>query len=378
MTNSQSTLWAIEPHTQAKHDILTNYLKAWFPILGQTPSIRRLLYIDGFAGPGEYTGGEPGSPILALNVLLSHQLAARILRPGIDTGFLFIEEDERRYHHLLNKLQAVSVPANVHVQVVNNTFEGYLSGRLTELEQSGLSLAPSFVFIDPFGPTGFPMALVERIARYQKSEVLINFAYQPLNEWYLPITSKHTRLSEIFGSNRWRPALGIARPRDKEVFLVQEYRRALEERGWRGLGFRMVNQHNQTQYHLLFGTQSPLGMLRMKSAMWSVAPDGNYQYSDFSDPGQPRLFAGVMDEEYSQELAKLIWEQRSGSIVTKQELLDNETAYHPTAVEKHLTRALRILEYDIAPPRILGVTKRDGTPRRARTYPVGCRIQFAA
>ena len=35
------------------------------PILSRG-SFPEILYIDGFAGPGEYEGGEPGSPIIAL------------------------------------------------------------------------------------------------------------------------------------------------------------------------------------------------------------------------------------------------------------------------------------------------------------------------
>jgi len=27
---------------------------------------KTIVYVDGFSGPGEYTGGEPGSPIIAL------------------------------------------------------------------------------------------------------------------------------------------------------------------------------------------------------------------------------------------------------------------------------------------------------------------------
>jgi hypothetical protein len=32
----------------------------------------RNIYIDGFAGPGRYKGGEDGSPIIALKALLEH------------------------------------------------------------------------------------------------------------------------------------------------------------------------------------------------------------------------------------------------------------------------------------------------------------------
>jgi len=50
MTTPKETLWDIDPHTTAKHEILQRYMKAWFPILGSYH--HRIVYIDGFAGPG--------------------------------------------------------------------------------------------------------------------------------------------------------------------------------------------------------------------------------------------------------------------------------------------------------------------------------------
>ncbi|MHA1469795.1 MAG: three-Cys-motif partner protein TcmP, partial [Candidatus Asgardarchaeia archaeon] len=63
---------SIEPHTQAKHEILKRYLQAWYPILSKFNG--RILYIDGFAGPGEYSNGELGSPIIAINEAKNHTL----------------------------------------------------------------------------------------------------------------------------------------------------------------------------------------------------------------------------------------------------------------------------------------------------------------
>lgn len=63
MAKRLDTIWDIEPHTAAKHDILRRYLQAWIPILGSTHE--RIVYIDAFAGPGIYKGGEDGSPIVA-------------------------------------------------------------------------------------------------------------------------------------------------------------------------------------------------------------------------------------------------------------------------------------------------------------------------
>jgi hypothetical protein len=38
----------------------------------------RLVLVDGFAGPGVYEGGEPGSPILMLRAFLDHAYRDRI------------------------------------------------------------------------------------------------------------------------------------------------------------------------------------------------------------------------------------------------------------------------------------------------------------
>ena len=102
MSGKIGVTWSIEPHTQAKHEILKYYLGAWFPILASIQ--RRLLYIDGFAGPGEYKGGEDGSPIIALKVAKDHKLSGKLQHPGMELVFFFIEVDEARFQNLERKL----------------------------------------------------------------------------------------------------------------------------------------------------------------------------------------------------------------------------------------------------------------------------------
>lgn len=86
MAPPQTKLWKIDPHTKAKHEILRRYLGAWFGILGQ--KIPRIVYIDGFCGPGEYECGEPGSPLIAL------QQATPLATKCQNTEFVFIFIDD--------------------------------------------------------------------------------------------------------------------------------------------------------------------------------------------------------------------------------------------------------------------------------------------
>lgn len=69
-------LWTKEEQTEGKHLVLKYYLDGWFPILGS--SHRRILYIDGFAGPGEYSDGQPGSPLLALGCVKRHKREGKL------------------------------------------------------------------------------------------------------------------------------------------------------------------------------------------------------------------------------------------------------------------------------------------------------------
>jgi three-Cys-motif partner protein len=97
----EPVLWDLGSHTPGKHLVLRGYLDAWFPILGMTQE--RILFIDGFAGPGEYTGGEAGSPIIALRTLKEHTARGRFKARIV---FLFVEDHEGRVKHLTRLVDA--------------------------------------------------------------------------------------------------------------------------------------------------------------------------------------------------------------------------------------------------------------------------------
>src|SRR4029079_11734550 len=75
---SMGVLWPLEPHTEAKHRLYKRYLDAWFPIFLQQSWVKRVTYVDAFAGPGEYKAGEEGSPTFALDRLLHHDAQSRM------------------------------------------------------------------------------------------------------------------------------------------------------------------------------------------------------------------------------------------------------------------------------------------------------------
>ncbi len=292
--------------------------------------------------------------------------------------FYFVEKDEARCQNLKQKIATLQLPNNFVIHPICASFDEVFDSILTKIEEQNKTLAPCFVFIDPFGPTGFPMSLIKRLAKQPKSEVLINFNYQALNQWFLQDPRKHGHLDELYGSDIWRTALAINDSRHKETYMMQAYQKALSDLGWRGRHFRMVNNHNQTQYYLFFATASPDGMLAMKRAMWSAAPTGDFQYFDLTNPEQPRLFnQEFYDRTYSQDLANQLCNNHCGKTVSKQSLIQNDLALHPICIERHLTQALKIAEYEFNPPKIIEVKLPNDRTRRRGTYPDDCTIKFA-
>ena len=102
---SLGTIWPLEPHTATKHEILRRYLAAWYSILGRDNP--RLVYVDGFCGPGRYAGGEPGSPPVAVEVVQG--LGTKIVgKPEL----AFIDNDPERIENLESELESVASTSN--------------------------------------------------------------------------------------------------------------------------------------------------------------------------------------------------------------------------------------------------------------------------
>jgi three-Cys-motif partner protein len=98
------TIWSAAPHTIAKIQILKGYLQAWFAIMGRIARRQDLLYVDGFAGPGEYTNHATGSPIAAA---VASRAALAPAGGAWQAGYIhcaFIEPDAERFGNLEERL----------------------------------------------------------------------------------------------------------------------------------------------------------------------------------------------------------------------------------------------------------------------------------
>jgi len=133
----------------------------------------------------------------------------------------------------------------------------------------------------------------------------------------------------------------------------------------------MRDRQDRPQYYLFFATNNQLGHLKMKEAMWKVDPDGDFRFSDATNPSQMVLF----EADPTTVLAAQVREEfRSKGTVTGFQVrifVENGTAY----LKKHMTGALKQEEQS---GRVkVDDIKTDGKKRRANSYPDEARLTWA-
>ncbi|MEY2458165.1 MAG: hypothetical protein QOK06_3345 [Acidimicrobiaceae bacterium] len=280
------TIWPRDGHTGAKHDLLRRYLQAWVPIL--LSAGQRVTYAEGFAGPGVYEGGEPGSPVIALEVFCQYRDKLRLPRRA--AHLLFVEERADRVNRLNGEIEQARarltpLPTTLTIHpVIKDDCARALAGALRSTGASGF---PMFVVLDSYGGPDIPFDLLQLVAANRSSEVLLTFQPQFLTRHGMRPAHRDSG-DRAFGGTHWQGV--FEQPSDRKLdYLVDAYKETLRLAGFdHSLGFEMHDEGGHELW-LLFGTSSLLGVEKMKDAMWAVDPVYGVRYRDPRDPDQMLL-----------------------------------------------------------------------------------------
>jgi three-Cys-motif partner protein len=363
MTARHDTTWPIEPHTLAKHEILRRYLEAWFPILSKHH--KRVVYIDGFCGPGRYADGRPGSPLIALDVAAKHK---RILKGEI--VFWFIDEKRARIDHLKQELVLCSLPSRFSVHPKRGDFREVVDEILQPEEAPLASADPTFAFLDPFGVKGIPFSIVRRVLSRKHCEVLITFMVDAVNRFLEhPDEGVAQHIIDLFGTDE---CIRIAQTAtDRIVGLRMLYQNQLATIAKFVRFFEMKDRRDRTIYFLFFASNHRKGHVKMKEAMWKVDPEGDFRFSDATDPGQMVLFSAEVPTTLDQQMEREFAGKGIVQVGQIREFVEDHTAY----LKKHMKAVLKLQESE---GKIhIQKTKTDGDKRRKGTFPDAVEIEYA-
>ena len=313
--------------------MLSHYLDAWFPIIAASWRSTGATFADAFAGPGEYTDGGPGSPIIALRAANRPDVA----RHSTTLRMVFVEKDGRRFQHLVALIDRLHLRRPwLEITTVHGACETEL---VPALDRVGAFNGPLFVNLDGWG-VDTPYAVVQRIGASRSGEVLITFEAQ----WFTRFANLEDVEAgdRVFGETGWRVVANEANPAAKKHFLVERYRGRLRDAGFPfALTFEMVDEGGHALF-LVFGTGSRLGVEKMKDAMWRVDKVGGQRFRDPRDVNQ--LTFELLDSDPNLTLLKrqILDQLDSGqtTLAALKEFAVIETIFKAT----HVDPAVRDLE----------------------------------
>jgi three-Cys-motif partner protein len=272
MANAPVT-WVREDHTKAKHDLLRGFFVKWVSIHSGyfTRTRGGLVRIyDGFAGPGRYTGGEPGSPRILLEELLNNpNLLDRWA--AVRYEFTFVEQDARRAAMLDDILREVEQDRRAADAWTDRITWSVTAGRYEKHVPQPVAERNSalFLFLDPFGYSHAPMTLTTRLAQQPKSDTLI----------FLPLSFVHRfagregqdeALDRFFGTPAWR---NVPDGRGRPQALLALFQDQLRASGLTyTLPFRLKPPDRRNEYWIVGASSHPRGFASIKEGYWAVDP----------------------------------------------------------------------------------------------------------
>jgi len=251
---------------------------------------QRLLYVDGFAGAGEYSNNVQGSPLVAIEAAAQHSQMF-----SVPIVFTFIEQRKDRVDHLRNlittKKHAILGTKQLSVSPIEGDCETEVLRIIGEHENQRRKLGPAFFFLDQFGYSSFSMDLIRRILGHEVCEVFSYLNWNLLHP-FMTDQTKWAGITKAFGGDEWKSVIDL-RGQAKEDRFKEVYMAALQSRGGAQytFPFAMRDHNDRVIYWLFFCTNNIRGLEEMKKAMWTVDRSGGFQFSDKHSAQLGNLFS---------------------------------------------------------------------------------------
>lgn len=272
-------------HQLVKHNLIRQYLSAWFPKLGYSNG--RIQYFDTHAGRGKYDSGEPGSPIIAIQTLLRHSHVHRILAK-CEVRYWFIEEDDENLSSLEQEVAALgTLPSKLVVQCYKGDSTDYLADLLHYMESNNAKLAPAFALIDPYSYQ-IPGDGIRRLMKHESVEIFVNVMWREhdmarINAASRPGGAFEKQMDGIFPGVDWKSEIDNSAHVDQRIQQTVELFGKLTNARW-ATHIRMLGENGATRYMLLHLTNHDDGRDIMKDCIWKVCPDGGFYARVYEEP----------------------------------------------------------------------------------------------
>ena len=267
MAQPVETEWPSEPRTLLKHQIYKRYVDCWMGKILQTfPSAT---IVDAFAGPGRYSDGPDGSPLVIAKAYLNHSGRQRFRALRLICN----EARADRNEALARRLVALPPDPRLEASVITpaSTFEAAVSVAEPRAHPRGDAL-PTLWLLDPFDIKSVPFDLVTRCLKGARDEILLTWFADEIYR-FCEVSSFQVALTAHYGGDHWRQALGVSGEHQRKAAFMRLYREGLEALSGVKTGEFSITSKNETaRYSIVLATHSDSGLVCWNPVKWHLDP----------------------------------------------------------------------------------------------------------
>ncbi len=181
----------LERHSEAKHELLRQYLTRYLRTLVASPmqEVLRVTIVDGFAGGGLYvrkgtTDVVSGSPLICLEAVreakfLIEREQQRRKPIELDVDFFFVDADPSAVAYLTNVLRERDYRPNEDgsgVRVLHGQFTDHSEQIVKAISRKSARAGKSIFILDQYGYAEVPAAALRQItSTLSKAEIILTF-----------------------------------------------------------------------------------------------------------------------------------------------------------------------------------------------------------
>ena len=248
-----------------KTAIVSKYFWSWSKVMmprAMRGSVKKIAYLDLFAGPGRYEDGTKSTPLIILEKAIEDEQMREMLVT------LFNDKDKDNAQGLDAAINAL--PGIGKLKFAPKVLNKEVGSEMVKIFSS-MRLVPTLFFVDPWGYKGLSLQLVNSVLKDWGCDCIFFFNYNRIN---MGLTNRVVRehMAALFGEERaelLRQNLETLSPGDRESCIVEDLCDVLggnEKRYVLPFGFKN-DRGTRTSHHLIFVSKHPLGYGIMKEIM---------------------------------------------------------------------------------------------------------------
>lgn len=324
-----------------KSEIVGKYFWAWSKVIIPSAKkfIKKIGYIDLFAGPGIYQDGTKSTPILILE--------RAIEEPDMRDMLVTLFNDANPDHAASLKKAIDSLPGIKSMKYAPRVSDDEVDIGFEKVFKDK-HLIPTLLFLDPWGYKGISIELIGSVLKHWGCDCILFFNYNRIQVSLTnPRVTEH--MDALFGKERaekLRQELERVPPDEKELSIIEAITEALHDAGAAYvLPFCFKDaRRNCTSHHLILATKHPRGYQIMKDIMAGESTSDVEGVPSFEY--NPATVRQSLLYEYSrpiEDLEEMLLSEFAGMTLTMKEIFERHNVGR-RFVSPNYKQALIILE----------------------------------